>query len=286
MELIYKVKKPETIQRFIKENHIPTSILERDEKYYKIFVNNKIKSRKDTVKKGDKIHFHIKDEDMEKIEAQDLPLDIVYEDEQILIVNKPANMRMMISKKHQKDTLANAIIHHYKNNDIHSKLHFINRLDTDTSGIVMLVKHKFIKFLLSDKLDNEVVFKYKAIVDGEVPVKKFNICLPIAKQKDSSLREVSEAGKDCETKYKVAKEWKSFSMLDIEVKNKITHQIKVHLAHFDFPIVGDRYYNQNKYAVKRLLLHNLQVEFKHPITEEMLTIKTDLPKDFEDFTKI
>src|SRR6056297_3540732 len=102
MELIYKVKKPETIQRFIKENHIPTSILERDEKYYKIYVNNKIKSRKDTVRKGDKIHFHIKDEEMEKILPQDLPLEIVYEDEQILIVNKPANMRMMISKKHQK----------------------------------------------------------------------------------------------------------------------------------------------------------------------------------------
>ncbi|MFP4477954.1 MAG: RluA family pseudouridine synthase [Candidatus Izemoplasmatales bacterium] len=286
MELIYKVKKPETIQRFIKENHIPTSILERDEKYYKIYVNNKIKSRKDTVRKGDKIHFHIKDEDMEKILPQDLPLDIVYEDDQILIVNKPVDMKMMISKRHQKDTLANAIIHHYKQNKIQSKLHFINRLDTDTSGIVMLVKHKFIKFLLSDKLDNEVVFKYKAIVDGEVPEKEFNICLPIGKKSESNLREVSESGKDCETMYKVVEEWKNFSMLDIKVKNKITHQIRVHLAHFDFPIVGDKYYNQNKYAVDRLLLHNLQVEFTHPITEEPISVKTDLPQAFEEFTKL
>ncbi|MDA3931642.1 MAG: RluA family pseudouridine synthase [Tenericutes bacterium] len=286
MELIYKVKKPETIQRFIKENHIPTSILERDEKFYKIYVNKKIRSRKDTVRKGDKIHFQIIDEELEKIMPQDLPLEIVYEDEQILIVNKPVNMKMMISKKHQKETLANAIMHHYKQNKINAKLHFINRLDTDTSGIVMLVKHKFIKFLLSDKFDNEVVFKYKAIVDGEVPVKDFNICLPISIMKESNLREVSEAGKDCETKYKVVKEWKSFSLLDIEVKNKITHQIKVHLAHFDFPIVGDKYYNKNKYPVKRLLLHNSQVKFTHPITEESIIVKTELPEAFEEFTMI
>lgn len=85
MELIYRVKKPETIKRFIKENHIPTSILERDEKHYKIFVNNQIKLTKDTVRKGDKIHFHIKDETIEDIQPQSFQLDVVYEDEQILL---------------------------------------------------------------------------------------------------------------------------------------------------------------------------------------------------------
>jgi len=285
MELIYRVKKPETIQRFIKENHIPTSILERTEKFYKIYVNNQIKSRKDTVRKGDKIHFHIKDEGLDSITPQNIPLDIVYEDEQILIVNKPANHKLMVSKRYPKNTLANAIVNYYQKNKINSKLHFMNRLDTDTSGLIMLAKHKFIKFLLSEKVSQGVSFFYRAIVDGEIPAKEFNICLPIARMKDSSLREVSEEGKECETKYKVIKEYQNYSLLDIEVKNKLTHQIKVHLAHFDFPIVGDKHYNQNSYPVDQILLHNYKIKFTHPITEEDLDVKIDIPEAFENFIK-
>ncbi|MFW5847714.1 MAG: RluA family pseudouridine synthase [bacterium] len=285
MELIYRVKKPETIQRFIKENHIPIKILQRDEKHYKIFVNNKIKSRKETVRKGDKIHFHIKDETIDNIKPQAYKLEVVYEDEQILIVNKPVNMRQMVSKKHPENTLANIIVDYYKKNNINAKLHFINRLDKDNSGLVVLAKHRFIKFLLSEKLNNEVVFFYKAIVDGKLPEKKFSIALPISRKKDSSLREVSEDGKECETNYTVEKEFGDFSILDIKIKNKLTHQIKVHLSYFDFPIVGDKYYNKSKYNVKRPLLHNYKAIFIQPITEEELTIKTDLPQEFSEFIK-
>ena len=283
MELIYKVKKPETIQRFIKENYIPTSILERTDKYYKIYVNQQIKSRKDTVRKGDKIHFHIKDEPLEKIEPQNIQLDILYEDDQILIVNKPANHKLMVSKKYPKNTLANAIINHYKKNNISAKLHFMNRVDTDASGIVMLAKHKFIKFLLSSKVENEVLFTYKAIVDGDIPKKSFNISLPISRVPDSTLRQVSEDGKTCETKYQVVKEFKNYSILDIDVKNKIPHQIKVHLSFFEFPIVGDKYYNENAYDVPQLLLHNYKVKFIHPITEEEMEIESPLPEAFDAF---
>ncbi len=285
MELIYKVKKPETIKRFIVENHIPTSILERDEKLYKIFVNNQIKSTKDTVRKGDKIHFHIKDEPLEKIFPQNMKLDIAYEDEYLLVINKPANIRMMVSKKYPKNTLANAIIHYYQSKGISAKLHFINRLDTDLSGLVVLAKHQFISFLMSDKVENEALFYYQAIVDGEIPAKKFDICLPIGKKSDSSLREVTEDGKECETKYQVLKENKTYSLLDIQVKNKITHQIKVHLAYFDFPVVGDKYYNEAKYPVERILLDCYKVRFKHPINEDELVVKHDLPIEFSEFMK-
>lgn len=283
MELIYKVKKPETIQRFIKENYIPTSILERTEKFYKIYVNQQIKSRKETVRKGDKIHFHIKDETLEDIIPQNIQLDILYEDDQILIVNKPANHKMMTSKKYPKNTLANAIVYHYKKNNISAKLHFMNRIDTDVSGIVMLAKHAFIKFLLSSKLTDGVLFTYQAIVEGDIPSKSFNISLPIGKVEGSILREVNEAGKPCETKYKVIREFGRYSLLDIEVKNKITHQIKVHLSFFEFPVVGDKYYNPNPYDVSQVLLHNHRVQFIHPITEEEIKIEAPLPEVFDTF---
>lgn len=283
MELIYKVKKPETIQRFIKENHIPTSILERTEKYYRIYVNKDIKSRKDTVKKGDKIHFHIKDEALEAIQPQNIHLDILYEDEQILIVNKPANHKLMTSKKYPKNTLANAIVYHYKKNNISAKLHFMNRVDTDVSGVVMLAKHRFIKFLLSAKLSKDLLFTYNAIVEGDIPKKSFTLALPIGKVDGSFLRQVDPDGKACETKYQVVKEFGKYSLLKIDVKDKITHQIKVHLSFFEFPIVGDKYYNSNTYDLKQLLLHNQKVTFTHPITEEVLEIESPLPEVFDTF---
>ncbi|MGE4571744.1 MAG: RluA family pseudouridine synthase [Candidatus Izemoplasmatales bacterium] len=285
MELIYKVKKPETIKRFILENHIPSSILERDEKLYKIYVNNQIKSTKDTVRKGDKIHIHIVNEKPEKVFPQEMDLNIIYEDEYLLVVNKPANMRMMISKKHPKNTLANGISHYYQSKNIQAKLHFINRLDTDLSGLVVLAKHQFIRFLMSDKLDNEALFYYQAVVDGQIPQKNFSICLPIGKQKDSSLREVAEDGKECETKYQVIKEYKNFSLLDLQVKNKITHQIKVHLSYFDFPVVGDKYYNESSYPVDRVLMDCYKVKFTHPINEEEMNIVHEIPKEIIDFMK-
>ena len=285
MELIYRVKKPETIQRFIKENHIPTSILERTDKYYKIYVNDQIKSRKDTVRKGDKIHFHIKDEEMDDIVPQNIRLNILYEDEQLLIVNKPANHKMTVSKKHPKNTLANAIVNHYKKNHISAKLHFINRVDTDVSGIVMLAKHRFIKFLLTSKASDDVLFSYQAIVDGEVPYKTFNISLPIGKKEGSILREVCEDGKPCETKYQVLNEFSHYSLMNVDVTQKIPHQIKVHMAHFEFPIVGDKFYNPNTYEVDQILLHNHKVTFTHPISEEKMVVESPLPLVFETFIK-
>lgn len=283
MELIYRVKKPETIKRFIKENYIPTSILERDEKHYKIYVNKQIQSLKDTVRKGDKIHFHIKNETLDPIEPQAFPLDVVYEDEQILIVYKPANVRMMVTKKHPKNSLANALIHYYKKHNIQAKLHFINRVDPDVSGLVVLAKHKFIRFLLSDKVHNEVTFNYQAIVSGHLQVKDFSICLPVSKIENSNLRQVSETGKDCETNYHVIKEFKNFSLIDIRVKNKVTHQIKVHMAHFDNPIVGDKYYNEDNHNVDRILLDGYKVSFRHPITEEDMVIQHQIAKAITDF---
>ena len=110
MELIYRVKKPETIQRFMQENNIPSKILELENEKPKIYVNNVIKTRKDTVKKGEKIHFFIRDEKRdEKVKPEEIDLDIVFEDPYLLILNKPCDMQMMISKAHPNGTLANGI---------------------------------------------------------------------------------------------------------------------------------------------------------------------------------
>jgi 23S rRNA pseudouridine1911/1915/1917 synthase len=285
MELIYKVKKPETIKRFMTENNIPTSILQKDEKNYKIFVNNEIKSRKDTVRKGDKIHFLLEDEGLNNnIKPEDIDLEIVFEDEYLLVVNKPVNMLMTISKKQPSHTLANYLVGYYKKNNINSLIHYVNRIDREACGLVVVAKHRFIKFLLSNKIDNELQFSYKAIVEGKLDVKDFDICLPIAKKDKSFLREVAEVGEECSTKYHVEQEFKNYSLLDVKVTGKIPHQIRVHLSYFSHPIVGDKLYNKTDHQTN-LLLFCYETVFLHPITEKEVQISLDLPSTFIQFIK-
>ncbi|MFA7076199.1 MAG: RluA family pseudouridine synthase [Candidatus Izemoplasmatales bacterium] len=284
MELIYRVKKPETIKRFMTENNIPTSILQKDEKNYKIFVNNEIKSRKDTVRKGDKIHFLLEDEGLNKnVKPEDYNLEIVYEDESIIIVNKPSNMLMTVSKTNPSHTLANFIVGYYSKNNINNMIHFVNKIDRESSGLVVIAKHRFIKFLLSNKVDNELQFSFKAIVDGVLDVKDFNICLPIKKQDDSYIREITEeGGEECTTKYHVEKEFRNYSLLDLEVTGKVPHQIRVHLAFFNKPIVGDKIYNKHEYP-QPLMLVCYKTSFIHPVTEQPIDARLDLPKHFIEF---
>lgn len=286
VELIYKVKKPETIKRFMTENNIPTSILQKDEKNYKIFVNNEIKARKDTVRKGDKIHFLLEEEGLNKgVEAEEFNLDIVYEDESILIVNKPANMIMTVSKNQPTGTLTNYLIAYYQKIGLNNMVHFINKLDRESSGIVVVAKHRFIKFLLSRKVDNELKFSYKALVEGKMDAKDFDICLPIKKLDNSFLREVAlEGGDECSTKYHVEKEYRNHSLLDLNVVGKIPHQIRVHLSYFDRPIVGDKVYNKHE-ASTPLMLFCYKTDFIHPVSETPIKVVLDLPEYFQEFIK-
>jgi len=287
MELIYKVKKPETIKNFMTENNIPTSILQKDEKNYKIYVNNEENSRKrkDTVRKGDKIHFLLEDEGLNKnVKPEESPLEIIYEDDLLVIVNKPANTPMSVSKTNKSNTLANYLVAHYQKHSINNMIHFINHLDKEASGIVVVAKHRFVKFLLSNKLNNELDFSYKAIISGKMAVNDFDICLPIGKQPETKKRVVTENGEDCSTKYHVEKEFKNYSLLDINVKGKIPHQIRVHLAYFDHPILGDKLYNE-KDTHENLMLYCYKTEFNNPVTENPIKVELPLPETFKEIMK-
>jgi 23S rRNA pseudouridine1911/1915/1917 synthase len=284
MEMIYRVKKPETILRFMQENNIPSKILELEEDKLKIYVNNILKSRKDTVKKGDKIHFFVKPETPDpRIKPEDRELNIVFEDDYILIVNKPANMQMMISKAHPKGTLANAIASYYLKNDIQAKVHFVTKLDKEASGLIVVAKHRFIHYLFSNNGDS-LTYYFKALVEGKLQLKESCIPLPISRVDGSIKREISQEGEECLTNYKVLEEYKDFSLVDIWVKNKRAHQLRVHFSYFFSPVVGDVVYESNLLA-DELMLFCYKIEFVHPITEEDINIEATLPKSFTDFIK-
>ncbi len=282
MELIYRVKKPETIQRFMQENNIPAKILEMVENHPRIEVNGKLKQRKETVKKNEKIHFFVKDENRDpKVKPQDLGLNVVYEDPYLMIINKPENMQMMISKAHMTNTLANAINYYYESNGINADIHFVTKLDREASGLIVVAKHKFIRYLLSNSNDNSITYYLKAIVEGKLDVKENSIPLPISRMEGSIRREIAEDGEECSTNYKVIKEFGNYSLVDIWIKNKLAHQIRVHFSFFTWPIVGDKIYG--KQDDNELMLYCYKMDFIHPITEEQINFVLREPEYFRKF---
>ena len=285
MELTYKAKKPETILRFMQENNIPFKILDLENGKAKIYVNKTLKKRKDTIKKGEKIQFFVKDEKRDsKIKPEDKELNIIYEDPYLLIVKKPENMQMMISKAHPTGTLANIINNYYEKNNINSKIHFVTKLDREASGLVLLAKHKYIRYLFSN-FDDSLTNYYKAIIDGEISLKESAIPLPIARVEGSIKREVSESGEECTTYYKVSEEYGDFSLIDLRVKKKRAHQIRVHLSYFYNSIVGDRIYGSGTKG-DDLMLYCYKIKFTHPLTEEEIKFEMVLPPYFKEFIEL
>lgn len=282
MEMIYRVKKPETIQRFMKENNIPSKIMELENNRPKIEVNKKLKSRLDTVKKNEKIHFFVRDEPLDKtIKPQDLQLKIVYEDPYMLIVDKPSDMQMMVSKSHKTNTLANGLNYYYYKHKISAKIHYVTKLDREASGLILVAKHRFIKYLLTQHKDEAITYYLKAVVEGKLELQEGSIPLPVARMEGSIKRKISEKGKECSTNYKVTKELKDYSLVDIWIQNKLAHQIRVHFAYFFAPIVGDMLYGKGK--SEKLMLYCYKMDFIHPITEEQILFEVEEPDYFTSF---
>lgn len=286
MELIYRIKKPETIQRFLHESNVPFKIIESVDGKHKIFINQTQKTLKDTIKKGEHLHVFINDEDLDsRIKPEKRTLEVAYEDDYLLVVNKPANQQIMVTKAHLTGTLANQIQQYYKDNNILSGIHFINRLDKESSGLILLAKNRFIKYLLSGKSDTDITREYYAIIDGILDVKRNCIELPIGKIENSIKREVQISGEECSTTYLVMKEFRHFSLVKVLSETGRSHQIRVHFSHFSFPIVGDDLYNKSRYSVNQMLLFSSKLKFIHPILDQEVDLELELPAAFTKFMK-
>jgi 23S rRNA pseudouridine1911/1915/1917 synthase len=188
-----------------------------------------------------------------------------------------------VTKSHKKGTLANALMHHFLKNKNKNHIHFVNRLDRETSGLVLVAKHKFIAFLLSEKVHARITRHYHAILDGVLPLKDGCIDLPISRIDGSIEREVSEKGKECKTNYKIEKEFLNKSLVRIRLNMTRTHQVRVHFAHFDAPILGDYIYNAEASSEDDLMLVADRIAFRHPITDEAIDKKISFPDFFQAY---
>lgn len=232
----------------------------------------------------------IKEEPKEvEIKPQDIPLDIIYEDSDILVVNKQKGLVVHPGNGNPDGTLVNAIMNKCKDSlsGIGGEIRpgIVHRIDKDTSGLLIIAKNDKAHIVLSDRLkEHEVKKTYIALVRGKIKENEATIDMPIGRStKDRTKMAVSKNGKNAVTHIKVIERFKNYTLLEVNIETGRTHQIRVHLSQIGYPIVGDYVYSngKNPFGVEGQMLHSQKLEFKHPITEKEMKLEAKLPEYFE-----
>lgn len=256
----------------------------------KIWVNNKSQKASYKTSIGDVIKIEQEEAKDIQLEAQNIPLDIRYEDNDIIVVNKEKGMVVHPANGNPDGTLVNAIMAICKDtlSGIGGKIRpgIVHRLDKDTSGLIIIAKNDKAHMVLSQMLKNHEVKKtYIALVRGVVKENEATINMPIARStKDRKKMAVSKLGKNAITHFKVLERYDGYTLLEINIETGRTHQIRVHMSCIGYPIVGDVVYSngKNPFGVIGQMLHAKKLFFKHPITGEELNLEAPLPEYFED----
>lgn len=255
----------------------------------KIFVNNK----KEKPSYKTKLNDIIKIQEIEikelNIKPEDIPIEIIYEDNDIIVVNKPKGLVVHPANGNPDGTLVNAIMNICKESlsGIGGALRpgIVHRLDKDTSGLLIIAKNDKSHINLSNQIKNrEIIKKYIALVKGVVKENKATIDMPIGRSNsDRKKMAVRKDGKNAVTHFEVLKRYKDYTLLDIKIDTGRTHQIRVHLANIGYPVVGDMVYSngKNPFGVIGQMLHAKSLEFKHPITGKILKLEAPIPEYFQ-----
>ena len=220
-----------------------------------------------------------KEQVSETMYPRQMPLRICYEDDHFLLINKQANLPT-IPSRHSTESLAEGVLYYYGSSKLNRTIHAVNRLDRDTSGLVLFAKHRYAHDLLSRQQKNkEMKRSYLALVHGEVE-EEGEVEAPIGR-KDGSIieRTVRSDGQYALTRYHTVKRYNGFSLLQLSLQTGRTHQIRVHMAHLGHPLLGDDLYGGTKDLISRQALHSAQLEFYHPFLQKKLRFEAELEED-------
>lgn len=249
-----------------------------------IFFNEEITYTKKLVCSNDVVSVLIDFvEDNSNIVATNIPLDIIYEDEYLLAINKPANMPVHPSMLHYEETLSNAVKYYFDTLNLKRKIRIVNRLDKDTSGIVIFAKNEYIQeCLIKQMKTKELKKEYLAIVTGYLQKKSDTLCFPISRKEGSIIeRTVNPNGDIAITHYNILKEQNNLSLVHVFLETGRTHQIRVHFSHINHPILGDTLYGTPSPLINRQALHSYKITLLHPISKQILTLEAPIPNDMK-----
>lgn len=272
------------LKSFLKRKHISKRFLSKV-KYRggNLQVNDRDVRVREELQNGDKVSLFLpKEEANDHLAVSHEALDILYEDNHYLIVHKPCGVAAVPSHLYPNHTVANRVKGYVSRKAYdHQTIHIVNRLDKDTSGVMLFAKHSLAHSYL-DRLmqDNEVYKEYVAIVHHQM--EKDHDCIeePIARSDDSIIKRcIHVSGKPSKTEYWVLKQYKKGAKVKIQLHTGRTHQIRVHFSHIGHPLMGDSLYGSESNVIDRQALHCLKVSFCHPFTDQILEVVSPLPTD-------
>ena len=255
-----------------------------------VLVNGNTKKISYKVQAGDIIELNIPEPKETGIKAQEIPLDIVYEDNDIIVVNKPKGMVVHPANGNPDGTLVNAIMAKCKGSlsGIGGEIRpgIVHRLDKDTSGLLIVAKNDQAHINMSKQIKDRKVKKiYIALVKGSIAEDEATINMPIGRStKDRKKMAVRKDGKEAITHFKILKRYDKYTLLEIKIDTGRTHQIRVHMAEIGHPVVGDSVYSngKNEFGVEGQMLHAKSLDFKHPITKKQMHLEAELPEYFKE----
>ena len=284
MHIEYRVTSDHDNQKVsqILKNHLKFSRgeIRRIKRCAGLMVNDQTVRLNSLVKEGDLIRVNFQDDDQPVI-PQDIPLNILFEDEHILVVNKPFNMLVHPLSHHVLNTLANGVIYHWQLQGHNSKFRSVSRLDKDTSGAILIAKSSYICHQLSGQMKNGMCRReYLAVAHNRITMDSGIIDFPIGRLYDDSLIfGVTSQGKEAITHFTVIQRFASGSLVKLRLETGRTHQIRVHMRHFGHPLMGDDLYGGSLDLIHRQALHSWHLEFNHPVTKEHMQLEAPLPAD-------
>ena len=270
-----------SVRSFLKRHGLSTHLWRRLKHQGSLFINGEqvFRATLATLHAGDLIRCEIPEDSA--IEPQNIPIDIRYEDEHLLIVNKPAHMLVHPIAKEQHGTLANAVTYYYETKKEPCVFHPTHRLDRNTTGLVLIAKQPHIQSLLTDKDGLRFHRTYLAIAHGHFSDVEGTIDFPIRRKPGSFIeQETHEAGRSAITCYRVLAEEEEVSLVELQPVTGRTHQLRVHLAAVGHPILGDDLYGKPSPLIARQALHAYRLDLVHPVTQRPMAVEAPLPEDF------
>ncbi|HEP1985710.1 TPA: RluA family pseudouridine synthase [Streptococcus pyogenes] len=257
-----------------------------------VLVNGQQKKAKYTVQAGDVICFELPKEEVLEYQAQNIPLDIIYEDDTLAIINKPQGMVVHPSVGHPSGTMVNALMYHIKDlSSINGVVRpgIVHRIDKDTSGLLMVAKTDAAHQALAEELKaKKSLRKYLAIVHGNLPNDRGMIEAPIGRsEKDRKKQAVTAKGKEAVTRFTVLERFGDYSLVELQLETGRTHQIRVHMAYIGHPVAGDPLYGPRKtLSGHGQFLHAKTLGLTHPMTGKEMIFTVEAPEIFQKVLKL
>lgn len=282
---VEKEAKDMRIDQYLSERlELSRSRIQKLIKEGKVFVNEKAIKANYLLKEDDFISVDDFFDSEISVEPENLPIDIVYEDEDLILINKASGMVVHPAPGHYNGTLVNALLYYLKKNATnYLRPGIVHRLDKDTSGVMIVAKNEKIHEILSEMIKNkQVERKYLALVDGVIPNDSGTIDVPIGRDVNNRQKMAATDinSKNAITHFKVLKRYQKNTLIECTLDTGRTHQIRVHMAYIGYPVHNDPLYNKKKATDFGQMLHSKSIRFIHPITQQEIYFEVEAPEEF------